>query len=51
LAASKNASFTTHVVLVDAKNGDVLFLDAFLTSGIPKDKMFDKSFKKITAPK
>jgi hypothetical protein len=51
LAASKSASFTTYVVLVDAKNGDVLFLDEFLTSGIPKDKTFDKSFKKITAPK
>ena len=51
LAASKNATFTTDVVLVDAKNGDVLFLDGFITSGIPKDKTFDKSFRKITAPK
>ena len=51
LAAAKSATFTTDIVLVDAKNGDVLFLDGFVTSGIPKDKTFDKSFRKITAPK
>lgn len=51
LAASKNATFTTHVVLVDAKTGDVLFLGIYITSGIPKDKAFEKSFKKILNPK
>ncbi|MDR3677136.1 MAG: hypothetical protein P4N24_16720 [Acidobacteriota bacterium] len=51
LATTKNPTFTTYVVIVDAKNGDVLYLDEFLTSGIPKDKVFDKSFKKFVAPK
>ena len=51
LAASGKPTFTTTVTVVDARSGDVLFLDGFITSGLPKDKVFDKSFKKITAPK
>ena len=51
LAASKKATFTTDVVVVDAKTGDVLYFDCFVSGGMPKDKLFEKSFKKITAPK
>jgi len=51
LAMSGGVYYTTRVVLVDAKSGDVLFMDNFVTNGIPKDKVFEKSFKRISEPK
>jgi hypothetical protein len=51
LAMSGSTSYTTRVVLADAKNGDILFMDNFMTSGLPKDKVFVKSFQKLTKTK
>ena len=51
MATSGKATFTTRVALVDAKSGDILYLCTYITSGLPSDKAFDKSFKKIVAPK
>jgi hypothetical protein len=51
LAVAGKIYYSTEVVLVDAKTGDVLFLDGYQSKGIPKDKIFDKSFKKIASPK
>lgn len=51
LAMSGGTYYTTRIVLADAKTGDILFLDNYMTSGIPKDKAFVKSFQKITKPK
>jgi len=47
MALSKNATFRTHVAVVDAKNGDILFLGEYISSGLPKDKLFEKSFKSL----
>ncbi len=49
MALSKNATFRSHVALVDAKTGDVLFLGDYVSSGLPKDKVFEKSFRSIAA--
>jgi hypothetical protein len=51
MAFSGSATFITHVVLVDAKNGDILFLGNYISRGIPKDKAFEKGFQSISAPK
>ena len=40
-------NFTTMVAVVDAKNGDVLYVGDYNTRGIPKDARFDKTFAKI----
>jgi hypothetical protein len=46
-ATSKNPLFASRVALVDAKNGDILFLGDYLSKGLPKDKTYEKSFKSI----
>jgi hypothetical protein len=51
MAAAGKATFISHVVLVDAKNGDVLYLANYITSGLPKDKAFDKSFQSLARGK
>jgi hypothetical protein len=51
MAASGKATFVSRVALVDAKNGDVLYLAVYVTSGIPKDKAFDKSFRSLSKGK
>jgi hypothetical protein len=51
LASSGTPQFVSHVVLADAKNGDVLFLGNYISSGIPKNKVFEKSFRSISAAK
>jgi hypothetical protein len=47
MALSGNATFQSRVALVDAKNGDILFLGDYVSSGLPKDKTYEKSFESI----
>jgi hypothetical protein len=47
LATSGNATFVSWVALVDAKTGDILFLSDFLSSGLPKAKLYEKTLQKI----
>ncbi|MBZ5671805.1 MAG: hypothetical protein LAO04_19020 [Acidobacteriia bacterium] len=51
MATSGKATFISRVALVDAKNGDILYLANYITSGIPNNKAFDKSFRSLSAPK
>jgi hypothetical protein len=51
MALSGSATFVSRVVLVDAKNGDILFLGNYISSGIPKETLFEKSFRSISAAK
>lgn len=51
LAMSGSAEFVSHVALVDAKSGEILFLGQFLSSGLPKDKTYEKSFEHIVKGK
>ncbi len=41
----------SRVAVVDAKNGNVLFLGDYRTQGVPSYKTFEKSFQKISAQK
>jgi hypothetical protein len=47
MALAGEATFRSRVALVDAKNGDILFMGDYLTRGLPKDKTYEKSFKSI----
>ena len=47
MAMSGEAEFRTRVAIVDAKNGDILFIGDFVSSGLPSDKVYEHSFKKI----
>jgi hypothetical protein len=47
MAMSGNATFQSRVALVDAKNGDILFLGDYISSGLPKEKTYEKSFGNI----
>jgi hypothetical protein len=51
MATAGKATFISRVVLVDAKNGDVLYLSNYISSGLPKDKTFAKSFRSLSPPK
>ena len=48
---SKKPTYQSRVALVDAKNGDILFLGEYTTDGLPKDKTYDKSFQNIPVGK
>jgi hypothetical protein len=48
---SKQPMYQTRVALVDAKNGDILFLGEYQTNGLPKDKTYEKSFQNIPVAK
>ena len=48
MAMSGNPKYRSHVALVDAKTGDVLFLGDYFSSGLPNDKLLDKSFRSIS---
>jgi len=48
MALSGNATYRSHVALVDAKTGDILFLGDYISVGLPKDKVFEKSFRSIS---
>jgi hypothetical protein len=43
--------FQSRVALVDAKNGDILFLGDYLSRGLPHEKTYENSFKNIPVTK
>ncbi len=47
MGMSGEATFRSRVAVVDAKNGDILFLGDYISRGLPKDKTYEKSFKNI----
>lgn len=47
MAAAGEATFRTRVAIVDAKNGDILFVGDFESRGLPSEKVYEHSFKKI----
>ncbi len=51
MALSGAIVFRSHIAVVDAKSGDVLFMSDFLTRGVPKDSSLEKSFRKLVAGK
>ena len=51
MAMSGTPTFRSTVALVDAKNGDILFLGDYISRGLPKDKTYEKSFKNIPVSK
>lgn len=51
VALAKKATFRSRVALIDAKNGDILFLGDYISRGLPKDKTYEKSFQSIPVTK
>lgn len=47
MAMAGEATFRTRVVLVDAKNGDILFVGDYISRGLPSEKVYEHSFKNI----
>lgn len=47
MAMAGKPTFQSRVALVDAKNGDILFLGDYVSEGLPKDKAYEKSFQAI----
>ena len=47
MAMAGEPTFQARVALVDAKNGDILFLGDYVSKGLPKDKTYEKSFHNI----
>jgi hypothetical protein len=45
VARSGTPNFLSRVALVDAKNGDILFLGDYESHGMPKQKTYEKSFQ------
>ena len=50
-ARSGTSDFQSHVAVVDAKNGVILFLGEYTSHGLPKEKTYEKSFLNITGKK
>ncbi len=51
MAMSGKATFTSRVALVDAKSGDILFLGDYISRGLPTYETYEKSFRRIPAPR
>jgi hypothetical protein len=51
MALSGKTTFQSRVALVDAKNGDILFLGDYIGRGLPTYETYEKSFKSIPVSK
>jgi len=51
MALSSKSTFQSKVALVDAKNGDILFLGDYMSRGLPTYETYEKSFKNIPIAK
>jgi hypothetical protein len=51
MALSGTPVFQSRVALVDAKNGDILFLGDYISRGLPHEKTYENSFKNIPVTK
>jgi hypothetical protein len=51
MAASGTPTYRSRLALVDAKNGDILFFSDYISSNLPRAKVFDKSLEKVPVGK